>query len=421
MSILVFDPAYSRYMIKLGKRLAKLKKTSCEAVLSSNAYRVYCYDLKCHVYYSRIQWKGEPKTDNLTSSDIVWGKDVVSKYRASYFGWLKAVFKGQHPELCIFHNEKFLLCTLAIELCEEYQIPYVVLERGAFRPFTTTCDLQGTNANARFRQIEHDPKIQIEPLKKQYRLDFKRSAEKAIYTRFGFFLLIITFENFLFPGKRYLQHKKFSILEYARVSLGFLNKKVFPSFSSKSSEEKKLPKKYVFVPLQRPGDTQLTFSNDFPGMQEFIDLVVESVRKVMPEVDIVFKQHPYDIDAYDFHGCIELHHKSSLSLIKNSSVVLNYNSTVGFESLVENIPVVCLGESFYTKGEYVYKPFSMTVDAVSSAINKAMLYGSKVSGDSVMANVLVHYQVSGSMYRYDSLDIDMCAAKILNICGNPSR
>lgn len=413
MSVLVFDPAYSKYMPTLGKALAKALDCPCEAVLSAYAYKVYCPDLSAHVYKSPEGPLIQPRCQGLTSSDIVWGKEKVGEYRSLYFTWLSNIFDCCRPKLCMLHNEKFLLCTLAIELCEKNNIPYVVLERGAYRPFTTTCDWQGTNANSCFRKRDHDEDISLVDVKKAYRIGADRRAENFIYLKFLFFLVMITLENIVQPGKRFLQHKKFSLLSYAMIALGFAKRKV-PTFDkAKDSSEGEQPGKYILVPLQRPGDTQLTFVEGYPGMQEFIDLVVKSARQAAPESELIFKSHPYDTASYDFHGHRHERRKSIPELLEDASLVVTYNSTAGFEALCQDVPVVCLGESFYTKEEYVYKPESLCLDDIVIAVQKAVAEGCKRRGNDVMANVLYYYQVPGSMYKYDAKDIASAVNYIL--------
>lgn len=408
MTVLVFDPAYGDYMQDLGLEIARIIDRPCEAILSSNAFALYATRITRNVYRPPDIADGATCNTGLTANDLVWGKECVDEFRPFYEKWLRDQFSIKQPSFCLFHNERFLWCALGIALCEEQGVPFVVLERGAFRPVTTSADCKGTNANSSFRRVPHDEVTQhvtIEP----FRLDVNRKAHLSVLPKFAIFLVWVSLETLLRPSRRFLFHKKYSLVEYFGVGLGFIKCKVAKSQSSVSNLE---GGKVLLVALQRPGDTQLTFAETYPGMQEMIDLVSSAINSLEDDWKVVLKTHPYDTEVYDSRGLNLVRSGSVSTLIDESTVVLTFNSTLGFEALLKDKPCVCLGESFFTKLEYVYKPLYLTASSVGEAIREAAEGGPRLSGDSIMLSVLNSYQIPGDFFRYDLLDIRHAAEMI---------
>ncbi|WP_169577615.1 capsular polysaccharide export protein, LipB/KpsS family [Sinimarinibacterium sp. CAU 1509] len=115
---------------------------------------------------------------------------------------------------------------------------------------------------------------------------------------------------------------------------------------------------YVFVPLQVSKDTQLKqysplVGNDFGLLLDHLSAALAQLR---PDWRIVVKPHPAE------HHHVQVGYRawlrrwpnvvfatapSSIALIQGAQAVVTVNSTVGFEGIVHNKPVVTLGGNFY--------------------------------------------------------------------------
>ncbi len=115
---------------------------------------------------------------------------------------------------------------------------------------------------------------------------------------------------------------------------------------------------YVFLPLQVVGDSQLIQHSPLVGqdMPRFVRLVADALALVAPAQRLVVKLHPAE----------RVHHLSdyrrlaaadaritwvrdipATRLAAGASAVVTVNSTVGFEALALDRPVVTLGRNFY--------------------------------------------------------------------------
>ena len=416
MTVMVFDPSYSNYMQSLGIEIARLTGKKCEAVLSSPAYFFYCQKIKRYVYKDQ-GCDNDVWSIGKTANELTWGQESIAKWQPRYQRWLTSLFKRKTPSFCIFHNEKFLWCALGIALCRENKIPYIVLERGAFRPFTSSMDPVGTNADAHFKQLPHKNDLSLEVVKRTFRLDTKRPRERFIYSRFLMFLVIINIFTASRQSYKPLLHKEYSFRSYARIAMGFIRQRI----STPRHDEVNLPEKFLFVALQRPGDTQLSFSDNFPGVQNMIDQVCQAVNLMDVPISVIFKAHPYDVSRYDTHGHFFTRSIPASQLANKSRAVLTFNSTVGFEALMLNVPVICLGESFFTRESYVYKPHCHGVNELANTISEALKCGAKEKSQAIMANVLSDYQVPGDFYEYDKEDIENAACMAISYRQNPTN
>lgn len=99
---------------------------------------------------------------------------------------------------------------------------------------------------------------------------------------------------------------------------------------------------FIFVPLQVPNDSNILTNSRFnSGMQEFIDLIEEKYKGEK----IVFKAHPKDRMKSTYvlkHGIFS--EEDSRSLILSAKLVHGINSSVLFEAVLAQKPVIADGE-----------------------------------------------------------------------------
>lgn len=119
---------------------------------------------------------------------------------------------------------------------------------------------------------------------------------------------------------------------------------------------------FLFFPLHAINDAQITFREPFLDQLNLI----KAISKSLPlNYYLYVKTHPHAVGS-DF-SIKELHELSKLTniriippnwspleLIVHSKAVVTINSTVGFEALIQGIPVISLGHDFYVHPEFAY-------------------------------------------------------------------
>lgn len=107
---------------------------------------------------------------------------------------------------------------------------------------------------------------------------------------------------------------------------------------------------YVFLPLQVASDSQLILNSDYNNSD-----MIKYAAKFASEsgLKLFVKVHPAETDfSYlkdiDYNN-VFFSSNDTNELIKECDLVIVNNSTVGFEGLIYNKKVICLGRSFYSK------------------------------------------------------------------------
>lgn len=121
--------------------------------------------------------------------------------------------------------------------------------------------------------------------------------------------------------------------------------------------------KYVFFPMHCHYDSTLTAVN--PMFTEQVALSKIIAKTIPAEYTLYVKEHPYDegylkighLKELRKTGNIKILHPSerSIDIIKNSAAVVTVSSSAGWESLLFKVPVITLGNVFYTVSPVVYK------------------------------------------------------------------
>ena len=112
---------------------------------------------------------------------------------------------------------------------------------------------------------------------------------------------------------------------------------------------------YVFCPLQVPGDSQITVFGDWiASVQEMIDHVLAASAALPEGWHLRIKEHPSArqslagrIATSSAERVVLDNDTDTMDQIAAARAVLTVNSTVGFESLFFDKPVVVLGHAIY--------------------------------------------------------------------------
>lgn len=136
--------------------------------------------------------------------------------------------------------------------------------------------------------------------------------------------------------------------------------------------------RYLFVPFQVEADTQVLYNAPYvDSMGEFLSLVVEARDAVDEDLSIVVKEHPADIGKTN-HQSLRMTNPEITWLkdypidevIENAAVVMTLNSSVGFQAMAAENPVVTLGDTLYNNHPSVFH--ARSASEVTPALSNAL-------------------------------------------------
>jgi len=125
---------------------------------------------------------------------------------------------------------------------------------------------------------------------------------------------------------------------------------------NEASLVKSLPKRFVFVPFQVNGDSQIIcYSPWIQNMAHLASVLIESLPTFRAAgLEVVVKPHPKCstpnakvLALLKTHGVTVVTDTDSKRLVAQSQAVLTINSTVGLEALAAGKKVIVLGQAFY--------------------------------------------------------------------------
>ncbi|MFM0362147.1 capsular polysaccharide export protein, LipB/KpsS family [Paraburkholderia sediminicola] len=111
-------------------------------------------------------------------------------------------------------------------------------------------------------------------------------------------------------------------------------------------------RRYVFLPLQVSGDTQIKLHSEVDNL-EAIRIAFQFASNA--SADLIVKIHPAEIDTAVIDEIVglqsvyhfEITNAPTVALIRHAEAVVTINSTVGLEALLYGKQVVALGRCFY--------------------------------------------------------------------------
>lgn len=153
---------------------------------------------------------------------------------------------------------------------------------------------------------------------------------------------------------------------------------------------------FVFLPLQKQGDTQLRFfGKACTGVRETVGFVAASARHLPPGWHIRLKQHPSDKakfpDLLDGHAALPIYldnDTDTFQQVRASRLVLTVNSSVGLEAMMLGARVAVMGDAFWAVRGAV-------ADASSSdALDKLLGDPEAAPADAAIRNALLSFLVA---------------------------
>jgi len=163
-----------------------------------------------------------------------------------------------------------------------------------------------------------------------------------------------------------IERKRDDFLSIVMSNLkSFINTIRYGSLKVLDKQNFELEKDFIFFPLQVNNDTQLVcYGNSFTSNVNIIKEISGIIQKLDPTCRILIKIHPDERDSRENYkikkivnelsNCF-ISNKSTTELIKNSKFTITINSSVGFEAILLQKPVVVLGNSLYSDSNLVIK------------------------------------------------------------------
>lgn len=187
-----------------------------------------------------------------------------------------------------------------------------------------------------------------------------------------------------------------------------------------------LPQRFVFLPFQVVQDSQLLLHSPLLGndMRGVLRRLHEALAVVEPGARIVVKLHPRekrtaqaayrDLPAQFPDVLFTLDHPLP-DLLSRAAAVATVNSTVGFEAMLYDKPVVALGNNFYTAAGLVEKVGSL--DELPAALERALSQAAvdRERRRQFLRYVYARFLVCGSYEDYSARSLSAAASRILSL------
>lgn len=402
--ILILEPFYTNFHIDLAHRLSD--DIYCfvfnigNVLNAKGAKQLFVKKQIINSRYSSEDLALAHKTKTLyteTSRKLLGQEPCDSdfEYMAKYVSFLRTFLMAKKVDLVLMHNDLRWQHALAIQVCKELNVRYLISECGLFRPDTITIDQLGVNAYSSLpKTSDFYRSLKTSPITlKSYK---PRKIESSFNNiRFLLFLMLNKFGD-VFDFNSPLKNKHYKITSYFNL---FIHRK----FKFIKKIESSLPDNYIFVPLQVNTDTQILVHSDYKNIQEFISKVENDFYALNSESVLIFKVHPMEGSGnYFFDKRSLVVNTATKELIERCEFVITINSTVGFEALQSRKRVIVLGDAFY-------KINGLVICSSTNSLKKDLadcLQGMHGIDEDLILKFVYYlrsqYQVNGNLFNYDS-------------------
>lgn len=193
---------------------------------------------------------------------------------AKFYVYLKGFIIERNISLVLLHNDLRWQHSLAVKICKELNVKYVVTEQGMFRPNTTVIDKLGVNANSTINTIADEVFLDRESKVASLAGIKVSNDHNSLFSMF-FFLMYILLSYFgrVLNTESEIVHKRHSFFHYLKLAY----KLKFRSVTKSSKNYGNIShSNLVFVPLQLEDDTQILVHSEIKRNQYFIKKVEEA-------------------------------------------------------------------------------------------------------------------------------------------------
>ena len=346
-NLLTLDPMYSSLHEKIANQVA-IKKY---AVTSCWAKKVYLPSFKFTLaatlindFIGNVDKSTLDKITTLPTYHHSYVKKIEERalsvdevnYMGKFYLALKKFINDKAINLVIVHNDTRWYHAIAILICKELNIKYLVTEQGLIRPYTTVIDNKGVNATANNDFI--NKKVAEKPT-----LNFKPKCTHDSKVSMFFFFFFISF----FSIERLIKSK--SILRYMHndYHLRKYKQRFITRFTSKNIPEQKLAlnDNSALLVLQLERDSQFLMYSKYQNNQEVINKVQAKCKQL--NLSLAIKKHPldhldYQLDESSYLVCGEV-----AKLSEQAKLVIAVNSSAILTVLTTKTPLFIVGESLY--------------------------------------------------------------------------
>lgn len=283
----------------------------------------------------------------------------------SWPGFLHELIASRGIDCVVLFGQSRDYHRIAIEELAQTGIPVVVLEEGYFRPGFVTMELGGVNGYSstiqRFSWQAAQPGG-IEPDVSQHH--FRKMALHACRHYMAMHQARGEFTS-------YQHHRVTNPYFYAAYWVRSWVRKYRRTGPDLDVQRQLFagPEPYFFVPLQFDGDAQITQHSRYPENVHFIIEVMRSFATHAPDnARLVFKQHPHARGGLSHSNLIfslaeelgmsrrviHLTEGDTPDLAEHAAGVVLINSTVGFQALERNAPLMVMGEAIYKRADLTH-------------------------------------------------------------------
>lgn len=414
--VLILEPFYTNFHCELANSLSSevysLVFNLGNLIYLKGSHKLLVNKKISHYSYSSTDLHIAKNTKSLYTEkkrklDQVEPSEDDFIYMAKYIAFLRDFLMQEKIDFIVMHNDLRWQHALAVYVCKQQDIKYLITERGLFRPNTTTVEFQGVNAYSSLPvNIDfYDSIITKDFSFKKYSIS--KFKHLQINLKFVIFLCLNSLGGILKINTQ-LANKRYSLVDYASL---FLKQRNY--FKNKLSVP--LPKKYIFIPLQVNTDTQVLVHSGYENIQAFISHVEKTFYDGQNNVSLVFKPHPMDKGIeYTFDSRSIVVDSDTKKLIQGSEFIITINSTVGFEAIQHYKVVIVLGEAFY-------KIPKLCVASSIQSFKKDLLtcLTSRMTIDHQLVDKFIfylksEYQVSGNLFNYDIAMLENIKQRIEN-------
>ncbi|WP_193310614.1 hypothetical protein [Halorubrum halophilum] len=413
MNIAIADvqtPYLSHFWYSIGKNLQE------------NGHSVYFVNPR--KYFERFLSKQNNGFQIYTNDDVTntysieSGHGYVLQYHSDWLGkdtqlikeeysLFRGILEEHNIDVSVFWNEK----DLGVLAAKDTETPRVHLENG-YLPKTIQIDNQGVNCNSSIADLQFQDILSIDPI---WESNFDISAKSYPHDSMSSIDRLKVISQF--PLDRSAQ-------SHLRRTIGSSVIKLKQFWSASGDQE--LPEDpFVFLPFQVHDDSQVMYNTGYiNSMPEFLNLVKDSLRDIDEDLNIVIKEHPHDIGRISYEELRKnnpdvtwLKDYPIEDVIQKSSLVVTLNSSVGFQSIAANRPVVTLGKSLYNNYPHVYH--APESDMLAPQLRKSLKNGiSEEAAREYIESFRENIFIPGSFEEYTESTLSFILNYILKTAQN---
>lgn len=308
-------------------------------------------------------------------------------------------------DLLIMHNHQRFMHAVFSAVAEKIGIKVIVFERGLFRPFTTTIDVGGVNADASAKRQWSESNSLVQ------KINFPNSRTNAFDSfrtrlRFVKFYVLILIESMLrISPAAYLPKKPSQLIR-------FVTNKISTKLSFCGYPKVSIHKKFVVVALQLPSDTQLLLNSPWNSNMQLLYFINRALEEfAITNTTFVCTAHPLDDAVYSDFSHLKFTGESTASLVNNACGVLTVNSTVSIEALKQSAPICLLGQSGFNVPDVGYfeclESFLTFISSSNGLSDLQLNLRSKY-----LDFLIFQYQTPINVYDFSSADVITAYEKI---------